>query len=121
MDWFIPLTIIPGVGLIIGSTSSIMLTLNDEITRLVDKAGNCTDIIRYKLRQLKRLSISIVFQYIGLFFLLVSGIIGKLLPEIIYLSEWLLFSGTFTICISIVFLIVYSTKAVSIRQKHLTP
>ncbi|NQU34257.1 MAG: hypothetical protein HQ521_13585 [Bacteroidetes bacterium] len=121
MDWFIPLSIIPGAGLIILSTSSIMLTLNEEITGLVNKDGNCTNIIRDKLLQLKRLSISIVFQYIGVFFLLVSGIIGKLLSEIKILSEWLLLFGTISICISIVFLIVYSTKAVSIRQKHLTP
>jgi hypothetical protein len=78
MEWFIPLTIIPGVGLIIVSTSNILLTLNDEITKLVNKNDNCLDIIKSKLQQLNTISVSAVFQYINIFFILTYSPILKL-------------------------------------------
>ncbi len=67
MEWLIPITIIPGVGLIILSTSNIMVSLNEEISIIVYENEKNAEIIRDKLLQLKRLSISIVFQYIGVF------------------------------------------------------
>lgn len=120
MEWYIPLTIIPGAGLIIISTSNIMLSLNNELTVLVNKNGDCANIIVDKLLQLKRLSISIIFQYIGVFFLLVSGIIGNLITNSRMLPEWLLLIGAISISISIMYLNIYSIKGVSIRQKHLS-
>lgn len=119
MEWLIPTTIIPGVGLIILSTSNIMLSLNEEISILVCENEKNTEIIRDKLLQLKRLSISIVFQYIGVFLFLVSSILASLLSNYEMFSRWFLFIGVVTMSVSILYLIIYSIKAVSIRQKHL--
>jgi len=121
MEWYIPLTIIPGAGLIIMSTSKIMLSLNDEITLIVNGGSKSANIITDKLSQLKRISVSIVFQYIGVFLLLISGISVNLLSDLKVISDWLLLFGVIAISISILYLIIYSIKAVSIRQKHLTP
>ena len=51
------MTIIPGIGLIIMSTSNIMLALNDEISQLEHEENKVVEIIDAKLSQLKRESI----------------------------------------------------------------
>ena len=118
MEWYIPMTIIPGIGLIILSTSNIMLALNNEISNLEDRPSRNSEIIKSKLSQLKSLSISIVFQYLGVLFFLLSGIVASVLKTD-FIPHILLFVGVGVISISIVLLLFYSIKSVSIRQKHL--
>ncbi len=119
MQWYIPFTILPGIALIILSTSNIMLTLNSEITDLKKDKEVSDSIIEAKLLQLKRLSWSIVLQYIGLFFFLLSGVIAALNTNNESLSEGILITGVILFGISIVLLIVYAINAVKIRQEHL--
>ena len=73
MEWYLPITIIPGIGLVILSTSNILLALNREITQLEAAAQENVSIIASKLVQLKTVSFSIVFQYIGVLLFLLSG------------------------------------------------
>jgi len=119
MEWYVPMTIIPGIGLIILSTSNIMLSLNNEIGVLENKEAKDVTIIKVKLSQLKILSISIVFQYIGVFLFLVSGAVKAIYSAEELLTKALLISGVFSVSFSIAILLIYSVKAVSIRQKHL--
>ena len=118
MEWYIPMTIIPGIGLIILSTSNIMLALNNEISKLEEAQREKIEIIKSKLSQLKVLSISIVFQYLGVLFFLLSGIVASVLKNS-FIPEGLLFIGVGVISISIILLLSYSIKSVSIRQRHL--
>ncbi len=114
------MTIIPGIGLLILSTSNIMLSLNNEISQLNSQRDKRLDIIiRLKLAQLKRISIAIVFQYTGVLFFLLSGIIKSMLAESDNVAKLLLTSGVSLISLSLIGLLVYSIKAVTIRQKHL--
>ncbi len=113
------MTIIPGVGLIIMSTSNIMLALNVEISELEREENRTIQVIDAKLSQLKRLSISIVFQYIGVLLFLFSGILKSIFEHSEVLSKWLLFIGVLSVSASIIILLVYSIKAVTIKQKHL--
>ena len=118
MEWYIPMTIIPGIGLIILSTSNIMLALNNEITQLNKEEKN-REIIKLKLSQLKRLSISIVFQYIGVLLFLLSGIVKSIYTFSESIPKIFLTVGVIVIGISLLILLIYSIKAVCIRQKHL--
>ena len=118
MEWYIPITIIPSIGLIIGSTSNIMLELNREITELINKDKTNREIISAKLTQLKTLSISIVFQYLGVLFFLLSGITTYLIQSLT-IQKYLLIIGVGFIAISVTLLLIYSIRAVSIRQRHL--
>jgi len=118
MDWYLPMTIIPGVGLIILSTSNIMLALNSEITQLNNDVKN-SEIIELKLSQLKRVSISIVFQYIGVLLFLMSGIIKSIFSLSESIPKTFLTIGVIIVGISLFILLFYSIKAVGIRQKHL--
>jgi hypothetical protein len=119
MEWYLPMTIIPGVGLIIMSTSHMLMGLSNEIT-VLEEATRCrVDIIKAKLGQLKRLSVALVFQYLAVLFLLFSGIIKSTIPEINMFTEYLLIFGIVALTSSIILLLIYSLKAVSIRQNHL--
>ena len=118
-NWYLPMTITPAIGLIILSTSNMLLNLNGEISELdKDKVKN-EDIIRLKLLQLKKLSISIVCQYIGLFLFFISGILKASILDSEILFNYLLLGGVTMVTISIFILLIYSLKAVAIRQQHL--
>ena len=119
MEWYIPITIIPGIGFIITATSNILLHLNDEISGLEKDDGiHCSLIIKDKLKQLKLLSISVSFQYLGVLIFLISGV-SKALIHIKSLSEDLLYTGVMMIIAAIFLLLIHSVKAITIRQKHL--
>ncbi|CAI8166510.1 MAG: Uncharacterised protein [Bacteroidota bacterium] len=121
MEWYIPFTIIPGVGLIILSTSNILLSLNSEITNLkTTKEKKYKRIIELKLNQLKKLSWAAALQYAGLFNFLFSGIIAALAPQFSLISKYVLVLGGLSIGASIFLLIVYSFKAINIRQQNLS-
>ena len=119
MEWYFPMTIIPGIGILILSTSNIMLTLNNEISVLKKEDKDYSTILVLKLAQLKRLSISIVFKYVGVFFFLSSGILKVIFDTREVIQKVLVAVGVFSTCFAIFILIIYSIKAVSIRQKHL--
>ena len=118
MEWYLPMTIIPGIGLIILSTSNIMLALNSEISELEKSPNEIIVIIKLKLSQFKILSVSIVFQYLGVLLFLLSGIVASILSNN-FLPKGLLFIGVGMVSFSIILLLFYSIKSVSIRQKHL--
>ena len=118
MEWYLPMTIIPGIGLIILSTSNIMLELNREISKLEEAKHEKIEIIKLKLSQLKVLNISIVFQYLGVLLFLLSGIASPMYIDA-NIPKGLLFIGVAIISVSILFLLYYSIKSVNVRQKHL--
>ena len=119
MEWYLPMTIIPGIGLLILSTSNIMLALNMEVNELEMETTPKIEIIRSKLAQLKRLSIAIVFLYIGALLFLVAGVLKSINDEAMGLFTGLLLTGVGSVIISIVFLLIHSIKGVRIRQRHL--
>lgn len=119
MEWYIPLTIIPGIGFIILSTSNIMLALNTEITQLCKEHSNDA-VIDLKLAQLKRVSISIVLQYMGILLFLITGMVTSVMEVSEMIPKAFLILGVLFVSVSLVILLVYSIKAVNIRQKHLT-
>lgn len=118
MDWYIPITIIPGIGLLVLSTSNMILALNVEISNLESSTKECNWIIKDKLSQLKILSISIIFQYLSIFLFLLSGIASFFSKENIF-PKIVMIMGVFLISISIIMQLFYAIKAVKIRQNHL--
>lgn len=119
MEWYLPMTIIPGIGLLILSTSNIMLALNIEINELEMEPAPNLDIIRSKLAQLKRLSVSIVFLYVGVLLFLLAGVLKSINDQATELFTGFLLTGVLSVIISIIFLLIHSVKAVRIRQRHL--
>lgn len=120
-NWYLPMTILPGIGLLILSTSNLMITLSNEVASLIKEKTMPESIILRKLEQLKTLNRAMVFFYITVAFLAITGVLGGLqitsiknnLVYIAVIGIIIMLSGIFS-------LIKYSYKAVSIRQDQFT-
>lgn len=120
MQWIIPITVLPGIALIVMSTSNILLSLNNEITMLNKEKEKYMEIIRLKLIQMKRLNWSLVLLYIGILIFLVSGVLGAITdPENIYTVSSMV-AGVLVLIIAIVLLIIFGFKSINIRKRHLS-
>lgn len=120
--WYLPITILPGIGLLILSTIHLIVSLNEELERLLKAADEFQVLIDQKLSQMRLLTYGMSGLYISTALMVLSGLIsfskrfeGVLLDEAG--SIVLLISVGF-IFLSLIFLIVYSAKAVSIRRAH---
>ena len=117
MQWIVPLTVLPGIALIILSTSNLVISLNREISHLnEDKYGQ---IIASKIIQLKRLNRALVLLYISVLFFLSSGILGALVdPENTSFAS-IMIAGVVVLILAIILLIIYGFKSIYIRERHL--
>ena len=113
-NWYLPMTIVPGMGLIILSTSNLYLALSSEIKTML---APCTEVhmVKRKLSQLKLLNMALVFFYGSVALLLLDALISGMYdyPQIS------LAVGVIAIAIALIgliLLVVYSFKALKIRQ-----
>jgi hypothetical protein len=119
MQWIVPITVIPGIALIVLSTSSLLISLNKEISQLNAERDKYRDIIDLKIIQLKRLNWSLVLLYIGILFFLISGVLGALTePDTRYPIACML-AGVLVLIAALIILIIYGFKSIYIRQRHL--
>ena len=115
-NWYLPITIVPGLGLLILSTSNLMLTLSNEISAMIEQSKDKT-LITKKLKQLKLLNSAMVFFYISVAFLLISAVVNGLYAmqkASLYISVIAITSSL----IALSTLIIYSFRAVTIRQNQ---
>lgn len=113
-NWYLPITIVPGLGLLVLSTSNLMITLSNEIDSKIEKTKNSA-IIHRKLAQLKLLNKAMVFFYITIALLLSSAIFKGLFN----LEQVTFFISAFAVILALIglfLLILYSFRAVRIRQ-----
>ena len=119
MQWIVPITVIPGIALIILSTSNFLISLNTEISLLNHSRDKYMEIINLKILQLKKLNWALVFLYLGVLFFLGAGIFGVLSdPENIYILAFMV-AGILVLIMAILLLIIYGFKSIYIREKHL--
>jgi uncharacterized membrane protein (DUF485 family) len=120
--WYLPITILPGICLLILSTANLAVSLNEEMEVLLNEASRFKQLINKKLEQLHLLTLSLTGLYISTALMVLSGLIS-LLHNISYSigSNWaliILLLGVLFIFGSLVLLIIYAVKAVKIRHKH---
>ena len=116
-NWYLPITIVPGIGLLILSTSNLMVTLSNELSGLIKEQSKDDSIIYRKLAQLKTLNRAMVFFYIAVACLAISGLIGGLQLKVIENSAtYISIIGILIMLLGLLSLIIYSYRAVSIRQ-----
>lgn len=118
MEWYLPLTLISGGGLIIMSSASQTISLNAEIERLAtDK--DFSDIVDRKVKQLKRLTLAMSLLYCSMLLIIVSALINAVEVEVLNtFSFYVLMGGIFCLLFAIVFLVIYSVISVQVRQKQ---
>ena len=122
MDWYIPITIVPAVGLILLSTSNLLIALSTEIKDLI-KGNNTTEqLIQTKLKQLKRLSWSMIFLYVSVASFVISGLIGGIYQSghrmVSDVSIYIVVLGIFMSLAALFILIAYALSALKIRQNQ---
>jgi hypothetical protein len=113
-NWYLPITIVPGLGLLILSTSNLMVTLSNEISMMIDHSKEKAMITR-KLVQLKLLNMAMVFFYVSVALLLVSAVLNGLYTiekTSLYISVLAIISAL----VGLFSLVIYSFRAVTIRQ-----
>jgi len=113
-NWYLPMTIVPGLGLIILSTSNLVVTLSNEISTMIASSKE-KNIITRKLAQLKLLNTAMVFCYIAVALLLIAAVVNGINSK----QKITLYASILAIScalIGIITLIKYSFKAVTIRQ-----
>ena len=115
-NWYLPITIVPGLGLLILSTSNLMVTLSNEIDAMIENSKQEATIV-IKLKQLKLLNMAMVFFYVAVALLLVSAV-GNGLYTIDKASLYISVLAIIFALIGIISLIIYSFRAVSIRQNQ---
>lgn len=115
-NWYLPITIVPGLGLLILSTSNLMVTLSNEISMMIDHSKEKAMITR-KLVQLKLLNMAMVFFYVSVALLLVSAVLNGLYTiekTSLYISVLAIISAL----VGLFSLVIYSFRAVTIRQNQ---
>ncbi|WP_109302675.1 DUF2721 domain-containing protein [Aquimarina sp. AU474] len=118
-NWYIPATIIPGIGLLILSTSNLLVNLSTEIKTLITETAMEEELIKQKLKQLRLLNNAMVFLYVAVACLVISALISGILKSIeanfdsgIYIT----IAGIISALLGLITLIIYSYRAVKIRQ-----
>ncbi len=119
-EWYLPITILPALGMLILSTTSQMMTLSSEINSLLQE--KCTDfqhlISEKKLKQLGLLTRASALLYLASGIYVLSGILGAVLEAASFydIPSLLLYGGTILVFIAFILLIIYAFRAVRIRK-----
>lgn len=74
--WYLPITILPGIGLLIISTCNLVVSLNDEMEELLKEAVNFEQLIDKKLEQMRLLTLSLAGFYISTALMVLSGLVS---------------------------------------------
>ncbi len=119
--WYIPATIIPGIGLLILSTSNLLVNLSTEIKTLIAEVTIDQDLIKQKLKQLKLLNSAMVFLYVAVACFVISALVSgiyKSLETHFDSGIYITIVGIISALLGLIALIVYSFRAVKIRQEQ---
>ena len=120
MEWYLPITILPAVGMIILSTVNQMVTLSSEINDLLSNQCNefQHEIADKKIRQLGLLTRATALLYVSCGCYVLAGIFS--IVSMGQLSDsfplGMLAIGSVLVFLAISLLIIYAFRAVSIRQ-----
>ena len=117
-EWYIPISIIPSIALLLTSTTQLTLGITTELYKKQENYKKYEHIINAKLRQIKLLSATSVLLYISLAVLVATvllsglGICTSMHTDIGMLVSITLF---FT---ALIVMIVFSINAYTIRQRQ---
>jgi hypothetical protein len=72
-NWYVPITIVAGIGLLILSPSNLMITLSNELSGFIKEQSKDESILIRKLEQLKTLNRVTVLFYFAVACLTIAG------------------------------------------------
>ncbi|MBF2054322.1 MAG: hypothetical protein IGS03_12795 [Candidatus Sericytochromatia bacterium] len=111
----LPLSLMPGLGLMIMSTVNLSVHLSQELHILLQQSAMDPFVVRQKIQQLKRLNQSLFCLYASAgSFLLVA--FSSLFKSASGLMQWGVGFGVLTWLIALVLLIIFASRAIAIKQ-----
>ncbi|MEM0994628.1 MAG: hypothetical protein AAF847_09960 [Bacteroidota bacterium] len=120
MEWYIPITILPGVGMLIMSTTGQMMSLSNEIEHILAKKCNAFQhkVSHMKIAQLSRLTKAATLLYLSSACFVLSGILGALLGTNMHRSipDIVLVLGVSLVLVALTILINYGFHTITIRK-----
>lgn len=117
--YLLPLTVIPGVAVLITSTVHLSVHLSQEIQELMSmpQVLQFKEIVLLKIRQLRRLNQSLFCLYASASCFLLTAVLPLLWPAWPYRGQTLL-GGSLTWLIALGLLTSFSLRAVKIKQRQ---
>jgi uncharacterized membrane protein len=118
MMWYLPITILPGLGMLILSTTSQMMTISTEVGNLLSTkyTGFQHQIAEMKIKQIQRLTYASTLLYFASGAYVLSGIVGALMSNHTNAAHITLIIGTVALLIALFVLVFYSFKTIRIRK-----
>ena len=123
-SWIFPLTILPGIGLIIMSTTNWSVALAGEIERLLKEADCSRTIVKRKIKQLSLLNSALVALYVSAALCALGGFLGAASTYTEGVPKWKVLVTVSTsigiafLLAATVMLIVYAFRAVAIKRQQ---
>ncbi|MCH5598904.1 hypothetical protein [Niabella ginsengisoli] len=119
MDWYLPITILPGLGMLILSTTNQMMELSKETGVLVSK--KCNDfqhkVANKKIKQLGLLTKAATYLYVASGLYVLSGILEALHNSLPFnVADMALYVGTALVFVALTMLAAYAYRDVKIRK-----
>ena len=122
-NWVLTLTVLPSVGLLLISTTSLSVALSNELDHMLHSDDYQEEIVKRKLHQLKLLSWAMIALYLSAATLAFDGLVGALFHNSSFEFAAVLWISIFVFSISFlsiatIFLIIFAIRAVSIKQEQ---
>lgn len=118
MEWYIPISLLPGIAILIMSTGNFIVALNAELKELKKQYNLYEVVIKMKIKQLRRLSIAIAGLYLSVFvFTLLGFFIWFGVPEAI--AYFILVIAFLIMTYAVYLLVSFSIRAIKIRDIHM--
>lgn len=122
-SWVIPLTLLPGIGMMILSTTNLTTAIGVEINNLLEKENCNQELVKKKISQMSLLNVAMVCLYISAADFAVAGLIEgifKLRTEMHdgTLHQLLLVIGIASLVLASLLLIIFSIRAVRIKRNQ---
>ena len=123
-EWYIPVTLLPGVGLLIMSTSNLLNALCVELASLIrEREDIFHGIIEKKIDQIHLLTKSLSSLYISCAAYVLAGLAGGLSSssksQFVNTGQFILMlTGTLSVLVGLIWLTQFSYRAVSIKRSQ---
>ncbi len=119
--WIFPITMLPGVGLLILSTSTFVTSLSEEIDHLSHHDENLQELIKLKIHQLGLINKALVGLYLCAGFFSLAGLFMGITEFIDTNRQFhiiILGLGVLFLILSLVILVIFSSRSVKIRKRQ---
>jgi len=119
-NWLLPITLLPGIALLVLSTVTISVSLTRDISDLIERGGN-EKVSAARIAQLGLVNKALIFLYLSIALITLSGIAGAHWErfDLGRFSIPLVISGIALLFLAMILLIVYAFRSVYIRKAQL--